>query len=194
MIYDKTGRRKYLTTTEREAFIGAVRQLPPQAETFCLTLAYTGARISEILALTPERIDIEAGVVIIECLKKRRRGIFRAIPMPTDFLRRLEAVHNISAAQSDSTKRGARIWSWSRTKAWMLVKQSMQNVGVAPSQSMPKALRHTFGVGATQKNVPLNIVQKWMGHARIATTAIYADAVGDEERALAARMWTSVID
>jgi len=54
---------------------------------------------------------------------------------------------------------------------------------------MPKALRHAFGVGATQKNVPLNIVQKWMGHSRLSTTAIYADAVGDEERLLANRMW-----
>lgn len=189
MIYDNTGRRKYLTISEREAFIGAVSRLRPEAETFCLALAYTGARISEVLALTPERVDMEAGVIIVECLKKRRRGIFRAIPIPAHFLRRLEIVHSISTAQSDSTRRTTRIWSWSRTKAWTLVKRSMQNVGVAPSQSMPKALRHTFGVGATQKNVPLNIIQKWMGHAHIATTAIYADAVGDEERSFANRMW-----
>jgi len=29
----------------------------------------------------------------------------------------------------------------------------------------------------------------WLGHAGLATTAIYVDAVGIEERALAARMW-----
>ena len=75
----------------------------------------------------------------------------------------------------------------------MRVKQTMQSAGVAPSLSMPKALRHAFGVGATQKNVPLNIIQKWMGHSRITTTAIYADAVGDEERRFAQRMWTSSV-
>jgi len=37
--------------------------------------------------------------------------------------------------------------------------------------------------------VPLNMTQKWLGHARLSTTAIYADAVGAEERQLAQRMW-----
>ena len=39
---------------------------------FCLTLLYTGARISEVLALVPTRIDPVSGVVIIRSLKKRR--------------------------------------------------------------------------------------------------------------------------
>jgi hypothetical protein len=29
-----------------------------------------------------------------------------------------------------------------------------------------------------------------LGHARLSTTAIYADAVGDEEHHIAARIWT----
>jgi len=37
--------------------------------------------------------------------------------------------------------------------------------------------------------VPLNILQKWMGHAQLTKTAIYADAVGKEEQNIAARMW-----
>ena len=98
-------------------------------------------------------------------------------------------VHNLSVVQSDPALRTARIWPWGRTTAWMRVKRTMQGIGVAPSQAVPKALRHAFGVGATQRNVPLNIVQKWMGHSRISTTAIYADAVGDEEHAFADRMW-----
>ncbi len=34
-----------------------------------------------------------------------------------------------------------------------------------------------------------NMVQKWLGHAQLSTTAIYANAVGEEEQAIAARMW-----
>jgi integrase/recombinase XerD len=34
------------------------------------------------------------------------------------------------------------------------------------------------------------MVQKWLGHARLATTAIYANAVGEEEQNIAARMRT----
>jgi site-specific recombinase XerD len=37
--------------------------------------------------------------------------------------------------------------------------------------------------------IPLNMVQKWLGHAQLSTTAIYADAVGAEEQSIAARMW-----
>ena len=42
---------------------------------------------------------------------------------------------------------------------------------------------------AVTAGVPLNLVQKWLGHAQLSTTAIYADAVGEEEHAIAARMW-----
>ena len=34
-----------------------------------------------------------------------------------------------------------------------------------------------------------NLVQKWLGHAQLTTTAIYANPVGEEEQSIAARMW-----
>lgn len=52
MLFDQFGNRKYLTSTERRAFMDAAKRAAPEVETFCLTLAYTGARISEVLALT----------------------------------------------------------------------------------------------------------------------------------------------
>jgi hypothetical protein len=33
-------------------------------------------------------------------------------------------------------------------------------------------------------------VSKWMGHAKMETTAIYCNAVGEEQQTIAARMWT----
>jgi site-specific recombinase XerD len=39
----------------------------------------------------------------------------------------------------------------------------------------PKGLRHSFGVNAFQSNVPPHLVQRWLGHASLRTTAIYAD-------------------
>jgi site-specific recombinase XerD len=50
-------------------------------------------------------------------------------------------------------------------------------------------LRHGFGINATVNGIPLHMLQKWMGHAQLSTTAIYADAVGKEEQDIAARMW-----
>ena len=54
----------------------------------------------------------------------------------------------------------------------------------------PKGLRHGYAIHALSKAVPLNLVSKWMGHAKMETTAIYANAVGEEQQNIAARMWT----
>jgi integrase/recombinase XerD len=48
---------------------------------------------------------------------------------------------------------------------------------------------HAFGVGAVQQRIALSIIKRWLGHAKIETTAIYASPIGEEERALARLMW-----
>ena len=77
----------------------------------------------------------------------------------------------------------------SRVTAWRFVKEAMLEAGIVGRPACPRGLRHGFGVGTLQASVPINLVQKWMGHARISTTAIYADASGDEEAEFAARFW-----
>ncbi len=77
-LFDVRGQRKYLTQHERNRFLKAARSAPTPVRAFCEILAYTGCRLSEALALAPDRVDPAAGVVIFESLKKRRRGVFRA--------------------------------------------------------------------------------------------------------------------
>jgi integrase len=48
----------------------------------CKKPYYTGCRISEALALTPRRVDIGSQTIIFESLKKRRRGLYRAVLVP----------------------------------------------------------------------------------------------------------------
>ena len=167
----------------------AARRAAPEIETFCLTLAYTGARISEVLALVPLRIDTSANAIVLESLKKRKRGIYRAVPVPANLLERLNTVHCILDRRRDPSLNNQRLWNWSRTTAWKRVKTIMRSAGIAERLAMPKALRHAFGVRGTQAGVPLNMIQRWLGHADIETTAIYTDVMGDEERLLADRMW-----
>ena len=78
-LYDQYGRRKYLTIQERNAFLEAAKWMRADVYTFCALLAYSGARISEILALVPARFDFSEEAVVIECLKKRRRGVNRTV-------------------------------------------------------------------------------------------------------------------
>jgi hypothetical protein len=47
-----------------------------------MTLAYAGSRLSEALALTADRVDPVAGVLVFETLKNRQAGIYRAVPVP----------------------------------------------------------------------------------------------------------------
>lgn len=188
-LYDRQGNRKYLTASERRAFLKAARQMPDDVRTFCLLLAYTGARSSEVLNLTSARIDFTARLVIFESLKKRRRGLFRAVPIPLVLLSELDRVHRLQSAQQNSELAQQKIWPWCRTTAWGRVKECMVIAQISGAQASPKGLRHAFAVAALQAGVPINFVKKWLGHARLSTTEIYADAVGQEEQTIASRFW-----
>lgn len=183
-LYDSAGRRKYLTPSERRAFLRAAENAAPEVRTFCATLGHTGCRISEALALTAARVDMRGSVLVFESLKKRRRGIYRAVPVPAHFLETLKAVHRLGTAGDER-----RLWRWSRTTGWRRVKEVMAAAAIRGLYATPKGLRHGFGIKAVTSEVPLNMTQKWLGHARLATTAIYTDAVGPEEQKIAERMW-----
>ena len=190
MLYDRNGQRKYLTPAERADFLRAADGMPPFVLTFCSTLAYGGCRISEALALTADRVDAADGVLVFESLKKRRRGVYRAVPVPPEFLERLRLVHDLEIFQRSADRgRATRLWPWSRATAWRRVSEVMDAAGIAGPHATPKGLRHGFGIKAVTSEVPLNMAQKWLGHARISTTAIYANATGPEEKLIAGRMW-----
>ena len=55
--------------------------------------------------------------------------------------------------------------------------------GIEGAQASPKGLRHAMGVAAVGQGIPLNLVQRWMGYAQLTTTAIYAEAVGEDATA-----------
>ena len=75
-----------------------------------------------------------------------------------------------------------------RVTAWRYVKRAMKRAGISGGAAMPKGLRHAFGVVAFQV-VPPHMVQRWLGHASLRTTAIYGDVSGREERLFAKRIW-----
>ena len=72
---------------------------------------------------------------------------------------------------------------------WRRVREVMARAEITGPHATPKGLRHGFGVAAVSAGIPLNLIQKWLGHAQLSTTAIYADAMGAEERDIASRLW-----
>jgi integrase/recombinase XerD len=190
-IVNEKGERLYFTDEQRKALLTAAAKAPREVKTFCNVLCYTGCRISEALALTAKNIDLSAKVIVIESLKKRKSGIHRQVPVPTELLDTLDNVHGIREIQ----KRGRaglneRLWPWCRMTAWRKMDALMKAAGIEDGpHASPKGLRHGFGVNAVGRGVSLNMVQKWLGHSALTTTAIYANAVGEEEQEIASRMW-----
>jgi integrase len=105
----------------------------------------------------------------------------------------LEMVQGLKDRKKKTTKKDSPpppLWDFGRTTAWKKVLVVMAAAGGKGPQATPKGLRHGFGVAAIQAGIPLNLLQRWLGHAQLTTTAIYANAVGPEERNIAARMWS----
>ena len=181
-LFDAQGQRKYLNRDERSQFFAIANDRKrPDIRLFCLLLYYTGARISEIIQLTPISIDISNKAVTIRTLKRRRRNVFRQVPLPDSLLTDLN--HYISTIGDEPL-----LWRFAVRSASRYIKAVMYEAGISGTKSSALGLRHGFAVHAIQI-VPITQVQKWMGHASLQTTALYLNISGDEEREMAKRLW-----
>ena len=173
--------RKYLTAEERTRFLAEVRaHRQPTVQTLARTLAMTGCRISEALALRPCDVDLEAAELRIATLKRRREH-WRAVPVPEDLAHELDLVHRVRRARA--------LWPITRQAAHRQVGALMAAAGIEGPQACPRGLRHGYGVAAVTAGVPFPTVAAVLGHAHLTTTALYTTAIGAEARELVARMW-----
>ena len=181
--------RKYLTGEERARFLAAARAHPrPTVQTFALTLAHTGCRISEALALRARDVDLAATELRFRTLKRRKEHR-RAVPVPEELTRELALVHGLRRAQSRPRSAAAPLWPFTRPTASRHVAALMRAAAIEGPQACPKGLRHAYGVAAVAAGVPLSTVAAVLGHAHLTTTALYTTAIGAEARELVARMW-----
>jgi len=190
-LFNADGNRLYLTQSERQAFLDTARLERPEVRTFAETLAYTGCRISEALALVPKRIALEECRIVLRSLKKRREDVYRVVPVPSEYIDTLDMVHRVRKTQKCKKTANQCLWLWTRQHVTTeIIKPLMIKAGIPDgAHRTSKGLRHAYGVNAVTRNIPLNMLQKWMGHADMKTTAIYANAVDEEEAGLAAKMW-----
>jgi len=187
-LYSARGERKYLNRSERERVLAAAAQLDPEHSLFVLVLAWTGARVSEVLALTPRSFQLESGLVTFVTLKRRKHAV-REVPIPPAVMDSLDRVFGLRRLQLDEQGALCRLWGFCRMTAWRVIKRLMAQAQIAGPQACPKGLRHSFGVCSLQSGVPITLVQRWMGHARLSTTSIYLDVSGPEEMSFAQRFW-----
>ena len=177
-LRSSSGHRKYLTPQERQRFLDAARTLPARRKQFCEVLFYTGCRISEAYQLSADRLDPNESVIIFETLKLRKRGVFRAVPVPPRWLKSIVPI-------SDSSS----LWNFSLKTGYRAVKRVMHLAEIEGEHASPKGLRHGFGIVHGQNKTNPRLLQRWMGHTSLDTTMIYLDAQGEEERNAAKAGW-----
>ena len=132
-LFDSQGRRKYSTSDEVAAFRKAAEDFKAPVTTFCLSLAYSGGRISEVLNLQGKHIDLKTKVFTFRSLKKHKKKNpktgkmeavirYRQVPVPDRLLKDIRLVHDPVRnpdAYLWANKKGNRI---SRSAAFSWVK------------------------------------------------------------------------
>lgn len=194
-LYDQLNRRLYVNAEEQKRFLNAARKADLPVKALCLTLLYSGCRLSEGLALTPASIDIHSRLIAFHTLKKRNVHEVREVPVPQILIKTLtEVINSLASSQTSEEDTLKPLFHYAgnqinRITGYRWIKSVFEDAEIYGAQASPKGLRHGYGVHALRTGVPLNMLRKWMGHASIETTAIYANAVGKEEMEIAMRMW-----
>ena len=182
-LYNSKGQRKYLNSDERQFFFESTKSIRTDKRLFCQLLYFTGARISEVYNLTPVCIDFSNKTIVFETLKRRKKGVYREIPIPRFLLEDLQIFMQKNEKNNDDC-----LWGFSLRTASRYVKEVMKKAGITGLQSSAKGLRHGFAVYAISR-VPITLVKKWLGHSKLETTEIYLSIIGIEEREMAKRLW-----
>lgn len=180
-LFSLDGQRKYLCRSESQRFLRVASGMAEETRIFCCLLHFTGCRVSEALELTPRRLDVEGGRVVFRTLKRRKR-VFRAVPIPSQLMSDLVRLSRRLGPDE-------RLWPCCRQTAWRRVKKVMAAANIDGPQAAPRGLRHQFGVQALRANLSLPLTQRLLGHASPNTTVIYQQVAGDDERDLVGRLW-----
>ncbi|MBQ7920290.1 MAG: site-specific tyrosine recombinase XerD [Lachnospiraceae bacterium] len=144
-----------------------------------LELLYaTGIRVSELVSLSLNDVDMKAGV--LNCKE-------RSIPFGNKAKRALtKYIQNGRAAmledyESDVLFVNCSGSSMSRQGFWKLIKGYARKAGI-DAEITPHTLRHSFAAHLVENGADLRSVQEMMGHSDIATTQIYANMKGNHLR------------
>jgi len=168
---------KYLTEAEVEALLDAPDLNDPlgvRDRTMLELLYATGLRVSELVNLKIDQINLRQGVVRI--LGKGNKE--RLVPMGDEAVSWLERYlkderHQITpAAMSDSVFTTRRHSAMTRQAFWYLIKRYALRMGIKKHLT-PHTLRHCFATHLLNHGADLRVVQMLLGHSDLSTTQIY---------------------
>jgi tyrosine recombinase XerC len=139
------------------------------------TLYSTGVRVSELVALRLDAVDLDEGIVRV--LGKRRKQRIAMLGRPArealarylDERQRLQTRTRTRSACVFLNQRGAPL-----SDRWVgrILEHVVAAAGVAGRVS-PHTLRHCFATHLLDRGADLRSVQELLGHAHLSTTQIY---------------------
>ena len=136
-----------------------------------LELLYaSGLRVSELVSLTVQDVDLEAG--FLRCMGKGSKE--RIVPVGS---KAREAIAAYLATRgvtgrTDPLFVTARNTAMSRVNFWMRIRHHAKRAGIAKA-IYPHIVRHSFATHLLTHGADLRVVQEMLGHADISTTQIY---------------------
>jgi integrase/recombinase XerD len=185
--------RKYLPTSISEGEVERLLRAPAKHETTralrdsaLLELLYaTGMRVSEVVALDVDDVDIEHGCV--RCVSRSGKYRERVIPI---YRRAGEALSGylengypklVRTEEEQAlflNHRGRRL---TRQGLWLIIKKYVEEVGI-DAPVTPHTLRHSFATHLLNGGADVREVQGLLGHANVSTTQVYAQITQERLR------------
>jgi integrase/recombinase XerD len=165
---------KFLSPSEYQKLLAEAAKLStPEAkrDAVMLELLYaTGLRISELVSLNTENIDLERNCVRIDAKRQvpfeHRLGLILGNFLRSD---RLDLLYDEGEQALFLNRRGKRL---TRQGFWQIIKGYASRAELS-GKVTPQTLRHSFARRKLQNGVELNQLQRLLGHAYISSTRIY---------------------
>jgi integrase/recombinase XerD len=141
------------------------------------TLYASGMRVSELVALGVDDLDLERGTVRCAGKAGREREVPLSARSVSALRRYLEEGRPALPLGDDPAlflnHRGNRL---TRQGFWLILKSYAQEAGI--DDVTPHTLRHSFATHALTRGAELRDVQHMLGHVSISTTQVYRQLLG----------------
>ena len=182
---------KSLTEAEVENLLAVPKVRDPlglRDRTMLEVLYASGLRVTELVSLTLDQVNLRQGVVRVVGKGSKER----LVPLGEESVAWLErylseARHDIVQGRLNDalfpTRRGAAM---SRQAFWQLIKRYAQQAGIDKPLS-PHTLRHAFATHLLNHGADLRVVQLLLGHSDLSTTQIYTHVARERLKDLHAR-------
>lgn len=141
-----------------------------------LELLYaTGIRVSELINLKVEDINLQLGYILCKDSKKERIVPF-GIPAKKAVMSYLDGPREAMLRDNkcDLLFLNCSGTGMSRQGFWKIIKHYGEMAGIA-DKITPHTLRHSFALHLVQNGANLHAVQEMLGHSAVSTTQMYAN-------------------